>query len=538
MRQPQEPVRSPLLTTVLVVGVLLVGCSSDGSSDDSAGQDDAGRRRPEAGGPTTAPDTSDADGATETDDGADGVVGDPARWAECRETARDVGPTDTEVASGGTAGAPEVGDPYYPELGNTGYDALHYLLDLDWDPDSGQLDATTTLDAVTTQPLASFSLDLVGLEVRQVRVDGAEAAFDREGERKLVVTPEDALEPDREFQVEIGYAGVPEPLEGLIANLGGWEARDGEVFVAAEPDGAATFFPVNDHPTDKACYSFRVTAPDDLVAVASGVHVPTDEADEADEGPSTWEYEALDPMASYLVQVAVANFVVVEDGPTDGGVALRHVIDEDVEAAGRRAMAPTGDIVDFFADLVGPYPFDVYGGLVVDDPIQYALETQTLSLFPAHTSETTVAHEAAHQWFGDWVSPATWQDIWLNEGFATYFQWLWDEEAGRGTVDSMAREAAQRFDLDRPPIDPGAADLFHPTVYQRGGMTLHVLRHEVGDDDFFEIVRTWLSRYGGGTATTEDLEALAHEISGRDLTELFDVWLRSDELPDLDDWVQ
>lgn len=511
---------------------LLAGCSSNGDTD--------------LDGDEAAP--VDGDGPKATDPADDQALddgppaGDPERWAECREAARDVTDSDADADSDGdddsqgqpVAGAAGVDDPYYPELGNGGYDVLHYLLDLDWDPDSGQLEATATIDAVAVQPLVSFNLDLVGMEVSQVEVDGAEASFDREGERELVITPAEPLTADSDVQIVVEYSGVPEPADGLIEGLGGWEAHDGEVFVAAEPDGASTFYPVNDHPTDKACYSFRITAPDDLVAVANGTHLGTEDSGD---GTKTSEYETLNPMSSYLVQVAIANFVIEEDDPTEGGVPIRHVIDEDVYSYGRQDMEPTAEMIDFYADLFGPYPFENYGGLVVDDPLQFALETQTMSLFGAPTTESTVAHEAVHQWFGNWVSTAEWQDIWLNEGFATYFMWAWEEHAGQGTIEELAREATFTPGIDVPPTDPGADDLFHQTVYQRGGLTLHVLRHEVGDDDFFEIVREWGSRFGGRTATTEDLEDLAEEISGRDLTELFDVWLRSDELPDLDDWL-
>lgn len=508
------------LGTGLVVALgLLAGCSS---ADSSSSADES------------VPQTTAPENAQSADDGTS--VGDPARWADCRETAADSSQDDagSSDATEPSAGSPGAGDPYYPDVGNGGYDVLHYLLDLDWDPEEGELQGSTTIDAVATQSLASFNLDLIGMEVGQVTVDGAEAGFAREGERELVITPDQPVEAGAELQVVVDYAGSPEPLPGVWDGLGGWEAHDGEVYVASQPDGAATFYPVNDHPSDKACYSFRLTAPDDLVAVANGLHVRTDEAGD---GTSTWEYESLNPTASYLVEVAIANFVLEDAEATEGGIPIRHVIDEDVDDAGSQAMEPTTEMIDFYAELFGPYPFEAYGGLVVDDPIQFALETQTLSLFPPHTSESTVAHEAVHQWFGNWVSPATWQDIWLNEGFATYFTWAWEEHRGQASIDASAREAALTPDLDVPAAEPPADDILHRTVYQRGGLTVHVLRHEVGDDDFFEILRTWLSRYGGGTATTEDLEALAEEISGRDLTELFDVWLRSDELPDLDDWL-
>jgi aminopeptidase N len=451
----------------------------------------------------------------------------------CAESARDV-PAPGDAPDEPVAGDSSVGDPYYPDLGNGGYDVQHYLLDLVWDPSSQQLDGRAVIDATAVQTLSAFSMDLVGLDVTSVTVDGAAADIERAGERELAVTPAEPLEPDAPFRVEIAYGGEPQPVDGLLENLGGWNADGEEVFVAAQPDGAATFFPVNDHPVDKACYSFRVTAPDDLVVATNGVNVGT--TDDPDAGTRTWEFESHDPMASYLVQVAIAN-LVIEESTSPDGVPIRHAIDEDVYDEGIAAMASTGEMLDFFADLFGPYPFATYGGVVVDVPLGFALETQTLSLFPPSTEEHVVAHEVAHQWFGNHVSPATWQDIWLNEGFATYAEWLWTEHSTGTSIDRIAAESARRPGLDQPPDDPGPDNLFAPTVYVRGALTLHALRHKIGDDAFFELLGTWVERFGGGSASTADFEALAEEIAGVDLTALFDTWLRSEGLPDLAEWL-
>jgi aminopeptidase N len=527
-----QPQRVPLLFRVcrtrphrrnalayVLAGALIAGCSSSGgddSADDGAGGDTGG----------AAPDA----------DLPSGELTGPDGWEECWETARDVEVADRDGAGGEPVdGETGVGDPYFPELGNTGYDSIHYLLDLTWDPETNHLDGVMTLDAVAVQDLASFGLDLVDLAVDEVTVDGEPADFERRDERGLVISPAAPLPADDPFQVQVRYQGEPTTLSGQFPGLGGWQPSRGEVFVAAEPDGAATFYPVNDHPSDKACYSFRITAPDDLVAVTNGLELGRGPG--PGEGTLTWQSRSLDPMASYLVQVAVANFVIEED-ESGSGVPVRHAIDEDVRREGSRAMAPTVEMLDFYEEIFGPYPFEVYGGLVVDDPIGFALETQTLSLFPAHTSESTVAHELVHQWFGNWVSPADWQDIWLNEGFASYGEWLWVADQRGMPVEDVARAAGRNSpELDQPPVDPGADRLFHPTVYIRGGMTLVALQHTIGDDAFDEFLREWLDRFGGGTATTGELEALAAEVSGQDLADLFDVWLRSDELPDLDAWV-
>jgi aminopeptidase N len=305
--------------------------------------------------------------------------------------------------------------------------------------------------------------------------------------------------------------------------------------VAFEPHGAATLFPANDHPSDKATYTFRVTVPDGLDVAANGLLSGTTPG----EGVSTWVYEAPDEMATYLVQVVIADLDFVESaGPN--GLPVRHAFDADIGGLAEGPMGLTATMIDVYDDLFGPYPFVAYGAVVVDEPLGYALETQTLSIFgtDAASSESVIAHELAHQWFGDAVSPATWQDIWLNEGFATYAELLWQEHQGAGGPDQFADAyRAGSSLLDLPPADPGAEELFAASVYDRGALTLYVLDETVGRETFLQILRTWLERYDDSSASTADFEALAEEVSGQELTAMFDAWLRASEMPALDDWV-
>jgi aminopeptidase N len=278
-----------------------------------------------------------------------------------------------------------------------------------------------------------------------------------------------------------------------------------------------------------------VTVPEALDVAANGLLRAT--AAGATRGTETWVFDAPDPMATYLVEVVVANLRSEElTGPA--GLPIRNAYDADLGREVGAAFARQGEMIDFFADLFGPYPFVTYGAVVVDEDLGFALETQTLSLFGSDlTAEPVVAHELAHQWFGDHVSLGSWRDIWLNEGFATYAQWLWTEHRGGRSIDEIARASADTPGLDVPPADPGAEQLFGATVYVRGALTLHVLRHELGDDAFFEVLHTWVERYGGASATSADFESLAEEVGGRDLSDLFDAWLRAPELPSLADWL-
>lgn len=447
------------------------------------------------------------------------------------------GPTTTGRPGEPAPGAPDVGDPYFPGLGNGGYDVQHYALDLAWVPGAGRLDGHVTIEATATQALSRFHLDLLGYDVTALEVDGTAVEPVREGERELVVTPPAALARGEAFTVEVGWTGQPEELPEVAGVLRpGWIVQgDGETHIIGEPDGASAIFPGNDHPTDKATYDLRVTVPAGTVVAANGVHTGTTAGPD---GTEAWSFEVAEPMATYLLQVVTGNLrVTTATGPE--GLALRNAVDDDVAAAALAPVDRIPEMIDLFDDSFGPFPFATYGVVAVDEDLGLALESQTLSLFGLDSlDEVVMAHELAHQWFGDDVGPGTWRDIWLNEGFATYAQWMWSEASGGPDIATLARQAAgQGEPLNRPPADPGADDMFGLTVYLRGALTLHALRDTMGDEAFFDLLRAWVERYGGRTATTADFESLAASMTTEDLGPLFDAWLHQPGLPSLDDWV-
>jgi aminopeptidase N len=437
----------------------------------------------------------------------------------------------TPVGDVGPAGA---GDPYFPTLGNAGYDVGHYTLDLDYDAETDVLAGTATIEAKATAALESFNLDLAGMEVESVTVGGDEAAFERDND-ELVITPSEGIAEGATFTTAVEYGGEPDAAiaDSLGIEVGWVETPDG-AYVLSEPDGAHTWYPVNDHPSDKAAYTFRLTVADPLVAAANGNLTDQKTVD----GRTTFVWEAEEPMASYLVEVAVGQFVI-EDGGTAGDVVIRNVIATELVEQASAAAEVTPEMVEFFAEEWGPYPFDAYGILVVDVSLGVALETQTLSLFGADTccfpgSDVILAHELAHQWFGDAVTIAQWRDIWLNEGFATYAEWMWAEEADGVPIAESAKriyDALASEEQSRPILDPGPDGLFDAPVYERGGLTLYALQAEVGDAVFDEMMRTYFERYNGKTVTTQDFVDVAEEVSGRDLGPLFDAWLTELDLP-------
>ena len=447
--------------------------------------------------------------------------------------------SSTGAPSAARAGARGAGDSYFPDLGNGGYDVTHYALNLTIDPPSNQVTGIATISATTTQDLSRFDLDLLGMEVQTVKVDGNDATFSRDG-GELVITPEKALASSTDFTISVLYRGSPEPRSTkALAVAVGWIATGDGSFVISEPEGASTWFPVNDHPSDKATYTFHLTVPSGVIAVANGDLAARVQS--ADGKSTIFTYEERAPMASYLAQVAVGDYQIEEsDGPN--GVRIRNVFASPLAIPAKEDFARTPDMLQLFAQDFGPYPFDVYGALVVNDRTQLALETQTLSIFDATSvngrsnDDVVAAHELAHQWFGDSVSLAGWKDIWLNEGFATYAEWVWREHtdgvpvatSAQRTHDSLPRQS------DVLPGDPGVEHLFDvAAVYQRPAVMLQALRVTVGDDAFFTILRTYASRFAGKNATTADFIAVANEVSHRDLQDLFDAWLYRAPLPDL-----
>jgi aminopeptidase N len=429
------------------------------------------------------------------------------------------------------AGSTSLDDPYVGSFGNGGYDVGRYDLTLDWHPDTARLDGLARIEATATATLSSFNLDLISLEVEAVTVDGTTAAFEHAGS-ELMITPAGPLAAGEGFVAEITYGGSPsDDGDPASSDPSGWHTRSDYAFVAGEPVSAASFHPANDHPSDKAAFRFTISAPEALTVAANGSLASTDTAG----GRTTWVYDAPDPQATYLTTVLIGDFEVLDDGMTSGGVAIRNVVDTDLLAVGREAFAAQGRMIDAFEPLFGPYPFDVYGSaLVKDGSFGGALETQTLSVFgeDAADSEELVAHELAHQWFGNNVTLERWEDLWLNEGFATYAEALWLEASDPDfTWERWIEDVVSHGPDLGQPIQPAPTDLFANVVYLRGALAVHALRVEVGDGTFFEILRAWNERFAGGNASTADFQSLAGELSGRNLDTLFDQWLRQPELP-------
>ncbi len=441
------------------------------------------------------------------------------------------------------AGSDGSGDPFFPKAGNGGYDVSHYSLTLDYDQPANFLSGTAVIEATATQNLRRFNLDLRDFyAISELTVNGAPAQFARPGAQEVQINPATNLDAGTPFTVEVEYAGKPKAIKDPDKSIEGWVPTDDGAYVVNEPQGSPGWYPVNDSPRDKATFEFAITVPAGREALANGELISQTTTD----GKTTWRWADDAPMAPYLATATNGDFQTDFYTDTNGlnfydGVdpnTRRLIADPPNPTLAFERLDPQPEITAFFSGLYGPYPFTSGGGLVDWAPeVGYALESQTRTNYNRIPSATTVVHEVAHQWFGNAVTPEVWPDIWLNEGFATFSEWIYAEMHGgpsaADTFDDVYETPADDEDLWFPA--PAAlhhpSQLFHTPVYDRGAMTLQALREKIGDEDFFNILRTWYADNKYGNVTTAEFIDLAEEISGQNLDQFFQVWLFEEGKP-------
>ncbi len=438
--------------------------------------------------------------------------------------------TGTAGAAAFQPGSSGLGDPFFPNAGNGGYDVSHYSLTLGYEPASKQLAGSAVITATATQDLSRFDLDLRGFSISRLDVNGQAATFTREGEQELVVTPSAGLPSGSQFTVTIDYAGTPPVITDPDESIEGWVPTDDGAFVVGEPQGSPGWYPSNDNPRDKATFDFSVTVPEGLTALANGVLV----SHATSGGKTTWVWSETDPMAPYLATstLGVFDLTISKVGNIPSYVAV------DPKLSKGNVLRKLPAIIHFYSSIYGPYPFNAVGSIVDNAPqVGYALETQTKPVYDSMPDEATLAHELSHQWYGDSITLTQWPDIWLHEGFATWSEWIWSEHSGGRTAqkyfDQLYKTPADNTAFwTPPPADPGSpVFMFNGTIYYRGGMTLQALRQKVGDFAFFQIMRGWATQNRYGNVTTPQFIALAEQVSGMQLDHFFDVWLYQPEKP-------
>lgn len=429
-------------------------------------------------------------------------------------------------------------DPYIPTTGNFGYRVSRYELELEYKVAINRLAGSATITAVTLAELKGFSLDLSdALAVSKVTVNGSRVAQFRSAAGKLHITVADRLPVGTTMTVVVRYGGSPRPIRSHWGEVGFEELTEG-VLVAGQPNGAASWFPCDDHPSAKASFQVQISTESPYFAIANGKLL----ARRARAGMTTWTYEQAEPTSTYLITLQIG--VYQRHRLSKNGVETFSVLPDRLRANFEHDFGRQRQMMAFFVTVFGPYPLaEGYTVVVTDDDLEIPLEAQGISIFGANhcdgqrSSERLIAHELAHQWFGNSVTARRWRHIWLHEGFACYAEWLWSEHCGERSADELAREYHQRL-ISSPQnmvlADPGPRDMFDDRVYKRGALTLHALRKEIGDTSFFALLRDWTTRYRHSNVVTDDFTGLAGQYSKDSLDALWAGWLYSTQVPPLD----
>ncbi|WP_298461637.1 M1 family metallopeptidase [uncultured Cellulomonas sp.] len=444
----------------------------------------------------------------------------------------------------GTAGSSDEPDRYDLGHGTRALHVEHYELELDYRVRTNRLDATATLRIRTLEAVKALELDLADLTVQSVAVTGAILARYRHRAGRLTVRLTDTLPSGSVVEVTIGYAGTPRPVRSPFGEVG-WEELEDGVIVASQPTGASSWFPCNDRPGDRSTYRTSITVEQPYRAHAHGTLTRRSTG----ASTTTWVFDEPHPTPTYLATVQVGRYTEVDLGTEP--VPQRALVPAAQASLARTRLHRHAEMMRLFTDLFGPYPLAEYTLVVTPDELEIPVEAQGMAIFGVNHlrgdsgGDRLVPHELAHQWFGNAVSVAGWQHIWLNEGFACYAEWLWSEASGGPTAHALAREHRTRLTglaQDLVLADPGVDDLFDDRVYKRGALTLHALRLTLGEETYTALVRAWTARHADTPVTTADFRALAAEHAAAagdglvaDVEDLLTAWLDRPELPPLPD---
>ncbi|HWJ52497.1 MAG TPA: M1 family metallopeptidase [Propionibacteriaceae bacterium] len=452
-----------------------------------------------------------------------------------RRSGTESGPAVVPAANG-SKGERGLGDPYYPEAGNSGYDVAKYQISVSWDPASATLTGTTTITARATQSLESFYFDLA-LPTTGVRVNGQPAAFDPQGFADVEVIPTATIAAGSDFSMVVDYAGNPGDIGGDVEP---WLVTNAEWTALGEPESSAWWFPANDHPSDPALMDVSVRVPAGMEAISVGRLESADAAAEKDF--DTWHWIARQPMATYLNFVSIGQFELKQG--IEDGLPYVYAVSEQLRPADRQkvfaALLTSAGRLRVLESMFGPYPFTEIGGVVTAHHLPFgALENQTRPVYDAgamlrgNGAPELLNHELAHMWFGDNVTLRQWNDVFNNEAYASWAQWAYNERTSNRKANDKLNEAYDSY-ANQPGfwnitmIDPSRPHLFD-AVYVRGPMTLQALRNVIGDEAFFRFSRDWAQ--APGSRSLEEWMAAAQAATTIDLDPFFQAWIYSPSVP-------
>ncbi|RZS41177.1 peptidase M1-like protein [Herbihabitans rhizosphaerae] len=441
-------------------------------------------------------------------------------------------PLPSAAPAAGTNGADGAGDPYYPADGNGGYDVTGYDVTIKYDPQRQHLEGDTVVTAAAAADLGRFNLDLRGLDVASVTVNDAPAQFARAGDHELVITPAASVPNGSTFRTRVVYSGKPvSDRKGGGLGTKGWQrSTSGGAFAVGEPHSAAYWFPANETPKDKATFRVTATVPDGWSVVSIGHEEPSTPAN----GWTTYRWAERNRVATYLTTVAIDRWTYDRGKLPGTDIPLLSAYAPGVRN-GQQLEKRVPEIIEFLSSKFGPYPQTAAGGIYINESIGFSLETNGRPTYANWAELTVVVHENAHQWFGNSVSLKEWRDICLNECFASYAQWLWDEAKEGKNLDEEYRSnvasvrGSNRF-WSRKLYEMGAGNEFD-AVYDKGQLALHALRRLIGDDVFNRVLREWPTKYRDNNASWTEFEDFAQQLSGKNLRTFFDAWFRGTSIP-------
>lgn len=451
-----------------------------------------------------------------------------------------------------------LGDERLPNVGNYGYDVQHYEIDMDVFPSTGEIHCTVDIKITPTiEKLQHIYLDFLdNYMITDVTLNRTPAKFEVTPSKLLIELPNN-LPKGKELSIRISYNGKPPEFKSkeMPHTALGFKFEESKAWVFSEPDGTHTWLPSNDHPQDKATFDFRITVPAPLTAIANGepgIHIHSANS-------STFLWRMNYPMATYLATIVIGEYDLLDEEQRNASPVIRNFLHSDQKTDGnvRSLFGKVHDMMTFFENTLGEYPFDSYGHVVVTEP-GLGMETQSMTMISTDFihgdlrpyAETVLAHEIAHQWFGNSVTPKYWTDIWLNESFATYSEALWAEHSAGdiGFQRSMNRSYAGIKAWDKNLHKSGKSGsilnpiyLFSSNVYHKGAWVLHMLRSAMGDRHFIKSLRTYIEKYSYGNATTKDFIEIAeatwadskpvHPDDEAAIYGFFDYWLTLEGIP-------
>jgi aminopeptidase N len=412
------------------------------------------------------------------------------------------------------------------------FDVIHYQFDWKIDFDSHSIQGKATINAESSvQGLNSISLNLSNtMTVTEVKQDQQVLPFSHQNDLLDIFFAQN-YKKGESITIEITYSGIPNT--GLYYDYHG---SDPIIYSLDEPNRARYWFPCYDHPSDKATAQLNITVSSEMIAASNGrlLDVTTNP-----DNTVTYSWQVSYPIATYLISVAITNYVTFShtyrSGPDEMEVVY-YVYPELLDLA-KIDFANTVPQIEFYSEVFGEYPFfeEKYGMALI--PGGTAMEHQTCTSYPARVIngeqayDWLIAHELAHQWWGDLVTLVDWPEIWLNEGFATYSDALWWEHLyGKAGLKTRMQEFRsilfERYSGPHHAIhDPPEGYLFSAIEYEKGAWVLHMLRFVVGEDNFWNILRTYTKKYAYDTVTTDDFKSVCEEIYGEDLDWFFDQWI-------------